>query len=160
MRPGLLGGVSQSCRMVAPRPGEWGQSGSDGSEREHRMAGCLFDELLHRVFALGIEEWGGYVHVANVTPEDGTGCNWVDLLGVKRLRPPAMAKSDLWLGTHVVNPGHHSVGRHKPSFSIVLDQDHWCSPLLPSPTSSGGEEIRRLTADTKANQRLHEDIDR
>jgi hypothetical protein len=29
------------------------------------MAGCLLDELLHRVVALGIEEWGGYRHVAN-----------------------------------------------------------------------------------------------
>jgi hypothetical protein len=79
---------------------------------------------------------------------------------VKGLRSPAMAKSDLGLGTHVVNPGHNSVGRHKLSLFIVLDQDLWCSPLLPSPTSSGGEEIRRLTADTKANQRLHEHIDR
>ena len=52
--------------------------------------------------ALRIEEWGGYVHVANVTLEDGTGCNRVDLPGVKGLRSPAMAKSDFGLGTHVV----------------------------------------------------------
>ena len=65
------------------------------------MAGCLFDELLHRVVALGIEEWGGYPNVANVTLEDGAGCSWADLLGVKRLRSPAMAKIDLGLGTHV-----------------------------------------------------------
>ena len=143
---------------MSPLPAVWGQSGRGGGELEHRMAGCLLDEPLHRIVALRIEVWGGYRHVANVTLEDGTGRNWVDLLGVKRLRSPTMAKSDLWLDTHVVNPGHHSVGRHKPSVSIVLDRDHWCSPLLPSPTSSGGEEIRRLTADTKPNQRLHEGI--
>lgn len=41
-------------------PGDQGQSGRGGGELEHRMAGCLFDELVHWVVALGIEEWGGY----------------------------------------------------------------------------------------------------
>ena len=74
------------------------------------MAGCLFDELLHRVVAPGIEEWGSYPHVANVTLEDGTSSSWVDLLSAKLLRLPAMAKGYRWLGTHIVDPGHHPVG--------------------------------------------------
>src|ERR1700722_11758713 len=120
------------------------------------MAGCLLDELLHRVVTLGIEKWGGYPRVAKVPLEDGTSCSRVDLLGMERLRPPTMAKCDLRLDTHIMNPSHHSVGRHKPSLSIVFDQDHRCRPRLPSSTSRGGQEIRGLTADAEANQRLHE----
>ena len=52
------------------------------------MARCLLDELFHRVVDLGIEEWGGYRHVANITVEDGTGCNWG--LDSKRIRQEAV----------------------------------------------------------------------
>ncbi len=147
------------CLVAAAGCGK-GQSRRDGGELEYWMAGRLLDELLHGVVTLAIEERGGYPHVANVTLEDGTGCSRIDLLGMERLRPPTMAKCDLRLGTHVVNPGDHSVGRHKPSLSIAFDQDHWCSPLLPSPTSRGGQKIRGLAADAEANQRLHENVDR
>ena len=94
---------------MAPQSGggELGEPGRGGGELEYRMAGCLLDELLHRVVTLSVEEWGGYPRVAKVPLEDGTGCSRVDLLGMERLRPPTTAKCDLRLGTDVVNPSHH-----------------------------------------------------
>lgn len=118
---------------MAHRPGGLGHSGRESGQLEYRMAGCLLYELLHRVVGLGVEEWGGYPCLAKVALEHGTGCSWIDLLCMERLRPSTMAKGDLGLGTDVMNPCHHSVGPHKPALSIASTRMTGvvlCCPLL------------------------------